>query len=327
MCFLLAAPFFSGITWAVALAVLGAPLHRWMTERFKSQSISAGAACFVIGATLLVPTYLVGARVVTESSDVLDGLKELQSQGGVQSLVDQNPRLANLVQMVDIDWGKEGERLRGALNGQIAVFAQGTIWTVVNLLVTFFLLFYFFRDRLQVLGLVRLLLPVSNREAEMVLVRTQEMIRSILYGSLFIAAVQGTLGGLMFWILGIPGALLWGVIMGLLSIVPVLGAFVVWVPAAIYLAAQGDVVKALILIVWGTVVVGLVDNLLFPIVVGKDTRMHTVPVFIAIVGGLILFGAAGLVIGPAVLAVTWSLLNVLRNRMLLHHDAVDEPVK
>jgi predicted PurR-regulated permease PerM len=142
-----------------------------------------------------------------------------------------------------------------------------------------------------------------------------------------VSAIQGLLGGLMFWFLGIPGALLWGVAMGLLSVVPILGAFVVWVPAAAFLAVQGEWMKAGILALWGVLVVGLIDNLLYPMLVGEQTRMHTVPMFLALLGGLAVFGAAGLVIGPIVLAFTWSLLQLLRKRMILHGEVLDRPTE
>jgi predicted PurR-regulated permease PerM len=119
---------------------------------------------------------------------------------------------------------------------------------------------------------------------------------------------------LMFALLGIPGAVLWGVAMGVLAIVPVLGAFVIWLPAAAVLALQGQWGKALILTGWGTVVVGLIDNLLYPMLVGKEMRLHTLPVFIAIVGGLVIFGGAGIVLGPVILAATVAILDVLRQR-------------
>jgi predicted PurR-regulated permease PerM len=114
----------------------------------------------------------------------------------------------------------------------------------------------------------------------------------------------------MFWWLGLSGAFLWGVIMGLLAIVPIFGAFIVWVPASIYLAMQGDWIKALILAIWGGVVISLIDNVLYPVFVGKRLRLHTLPVFFAIVGGLLVFGMSGLVLGPLVLALAIALLNI-----------------
>ncbi|MER9358587.1 AI-2E family transporter [Mesorhizobium sp. M0500] len=132
---------------------------------------------------------------------------------------------------------------------------------------------------------------------------------------MFVAAVQGTLAGLMFWWLGLPTPIFWGLVMGLLAIVPVLGAFVIWVPAAVYLALQGAWASAAILTVWGGVIVGGIDNLLYPMLVGNRLRLHTVVAFIGAVGGIVLFGASGLVLGPAVIAITISLIDVLKTRL------------
>jgi predicted PurR-regulated permease PerM len=118
----------------------------------------------------------------------------------------------------------------------------------------------------------------------------------------------------MFWWLGLPAPLLWGVIMAVLAIIPYLGAFVVWVPAAIFFALEGSWGKALILTAWGGIVVALIDNLVYPILVGKRMRLHTVPVFLAMFGGLALFGASGLILGPVILAVTDALVDIWRRR-------------
>jgi predicted PurR-regulated permease PerM len=185
----------------------------------------------------------------------------------------------------------------------------------LSLLVAFFFLFYFFRDREEVGTFVRSFVPLSERETNQVVARVGDTVFASIYGTLVVAAVQGTLGGLMFWWLGLPTPLLWGAVMGLLSIIPVLGAFIIWIPAALFLAAEGSWGKALVLTLWGTVVIGVIDNLLYPILVGKRMRLHTVPVFIAIVGGLAVFGASGLVLGPVILALTDAALDLWRCRM------------
>ena len=141
-----------------------------------------------------------------------------------------------------------------------------------------------------------------------------DTVHATLYGTITVAIVQGALGGLMFWWLGLPAPLLWGVVMGLLAVVPVLGAFVIWIPAAIFLVLEGSGAKALLLTLWGVIVVGGIDNLLYPMLVGKRLRMHTVPAFIAIVGGLIVFGPSGLILGPVIVTVTRLLLHIWRAR-------------
>jgi predicted PurR-regulated permease PerM len=144
--------------------------------------------------------------------------------------------------------------------------------------------------------------------------RVEDTVFATVYGTLAVSAVQGLLGGLMFWWLGLPAPLLWGLVMAILAVVPVLGAFIVWVPAALFLVVEGSWGKALILTIWGVVVVGGIDNLLLPYLVGNRLKLHTILAFISVVGGLILFGASGLILGPVVLTITQVLLEIWRDR-------------
>jgi predicted PurR-regulated permease PerM len=179
---------------------------------------------------------------------------------------------------------------------------------------TFYLLFYFLRDRRSVRHLLRDLLPLSHDETDQLFRRVSDTVHATVYGTIAVAAAQGALGGLMFGILGLPAPLLWGLVMALLSIVPVLGAFIVWIPAAALLALDGHWGKAIILAAWGGLVVGSIDNVLRPILVGNRLRLHTVPAFIAMVGGLILFGASGFILGPLAFTVTLQLIAFWRSR-------------
>ena len=145
--------------------------------------------------------------------------------------------------------------------------------------------------------------------------RIDDTIHAMIFGSLGVALIQGVLGGLMFWLLGLPSPLIWSAVMCICAVLPIFGAALVWVPGALYLWVTGETTSALILVAWGAVVVSLIDNLLYPILVRNQLRLHTVPVFVAIVGGIVAFGAAGLILGPVVLAVTKVLLGVWGDRM------------
>lgn len=157
-------------------------------------------------------------------------------------------------------------------------------------------------------------MPLSAEETDKVFGRVDDSVQATIFGTVVVALVQGTLGGLMFWWLGLPAPLLWGSVMALLAIVPIFGAFIVWIPAAVFLALEGSWDKALILTAWGGIVIALVDNLLYPILVKDRLRLHTVPVFIALVGGIAVFGAAGIVLGPVTLAVAVALVEIWRRR-------------
>ncbi len=191
---------------------------------------------------------------------------------------------------------------------------RGSITQAINGVLTFYLLFYFLRDRQRALSLLAEISPLSDSETIEVARRFTDTVYATVYGTVVVAGIQGALSGLMFWWLGLPSPVLWGLVMGLLAIVPVLGAFVVWVPAAILLALNGAWVKAAILTVWGGGLVATIDNLLYPVLVGNRLRLHTVPTFIGVVGGVFVFGVPGLVLGPAAISLTMVLLQILRRR-------------
>lgn len=195
-----------------------------------------------------------------------------------------------------------------------ASFARGSVLQLIEVLLTFYLLFYFLRDRRWARCLLQDWLPLTNPESEHLFSRVVDTVHATIYGTLAVAAVQGLLGGLMFWFLGLPTPLLWGLVMGLPSIVPVLGSFVVWIPAAVLLVLDGSWGKAVILAVWGATVVGGIDNVLRPMFVGNRLRLHTVPAFISIVGGLVLFGASGFILGPLAVSITTLLVEIWRVR-------------
>ena len=197
-----------------------------------------------------------------------------------------------------------------------AILVKGSLLQAVEVLITFYLLFYCLRDRLAAKAMIKAWVPLTPPETEQLFRRVGETVHATVYGTLAVAAVQGTLGGLMFWALGLPTPLLWGLVMGLLSIVPVLGAFIVWIPAAILLLLDGSWIRALILAAWGGIVVGGIDNVLRPMFVGNRLRLHTIPAFISIVGGLVLFGAPGFILGP--LAATMTVLLV---EIWMRHEA------
>ena len=157
--------------------------------------------------------------------------------------------------------------------------------------------------------------PLPEVEMHRLFRRVADTVYATIYGTLVVAGVQGVLGGLIFCWLALPAPLLWGLVMAALAIVPVLGAFIVWVPTAIFLALNGSWGDAMTLTVWGVVVVGGSDNLLYPMLIRDRMRLHTIPAFISVVGGLLLFGASGLILGPVAVTITIFLLRFWGTRI------------
>lgn len=311
VCFLLLLPFLPALVWALALAVLCVPAHRLLEQRLGNRNLAATTSVVLIGLVVVVPALLLSSRVIDAAAGGAALLKERFTSGEWRRVFDDEAWLAPLARWIaEIDLKGAGETVSGWLTTTSASFVTGSVLGIITLLATFYLLFYFLRDREAALAWLREISPLSDADMDNLYGRVADTIEATLYGTVVVAAVQGILGGLMFWLLGLPMPVFWGLVMGLLAIVPMLGAFVIWVPAAIYLAVSADWGNAIILTVWGIVVVGLIDNLLYPILVKNQLRLHTVPAFISIVGGLILFGASGILLGPLIVTVTMFLMEL-----------------
>jgi predicted PurR-regulated permease PerM len=316
LCYLISRPFLPALAWAVALAVLTYPLYRWIAGRISRPNIAAAVSVLIVTLVIVGPSAFVVHQLGSEIAGAVDFITNEAETGRWRIMIKRNPSLAPAAKWIEqhIDLRGEVQRAAEAITSRIPSFLTGSAWALAELLITLFVLFYLFRDKQRVLDAVRHVLPLSDTEVQEMFSRISDTIYATVYGTVVVALVQGVLGGLMFWWLGLPTPMLWGVVMALLAIVPVLGAFVVWVPAAIFLALEGNWGKALILTAWGGGVIALIDNLLYPILVGTKLRLHTVPVFIAIIGGLTVFGAAGVILGPVVFAVTLGLIDVWRRR-------------
>jgi predicted PurR-regulated permease PerM len=315
LCYRLAQPFLPSVAWALALAVVAWPVHKRIAARVPSAAAAAAVSLVLIVLILVGPALLVIHSLVSEAAE---GVELIRNRGpdGWQAAIERFPRLAALLQWIEENFNVEQELRRAivALTDDVGSLVRGSIWAVAQLLITLLTLFFFLRDQPKILSAVRKLVPLSPVETDEVLQRVADTVHATVYGSLMVAAIQGALGGLMFWWLGLPAPLLWGVVMGVLAVVPWLGTFVVWAPTALMLVLQGAWVKGLILAVWGLTAIGLIDNLLYPTLVGNRLRLHTLLMFFSLVGGLLLFGASGVVLGPMILSLTLALLDIWQRR-------------
>jgi predicted PurR-regulated permease PerM len=329
LCWAMLQPFIEVLLWAVVLVIVFMPVHRRVRARVGSPGWSAMLSCLLVVVVILVPLTLVTLAIVREMTHIAQSLQpkpgeEGAAQAGMAGLLDPNSPYVGKVlgwvgQYVDLEQFNSqqfiAERLKslgGALAGRTLGFVGGAVGFVVEIFFVIFTMYYFFRDGERLREAVYNILPLDDRRAHEIIDRTQEVISASVYGVLVIALIQGTLGGIAFWVLGLPSPLLWGVVMVFLSMIPMAGAFVVWVPAALYLLATGHWGKAIMLTVWGAVVIGSVDNFLRPKLVGEKTRLHELLIFFSVLGGLQVFGVIGLVLGPVVVAITIALLDVLR---------------
>jgi predicted PurR-regulated permease PerM len=270
----------------------------------------------IIASIVVVPAITVVGILLNEAASSAPRLRPLLDAGNWTRAIDNYPRLAPAIHSA-VERLNIPDLLQTAttwLAGWSGSFVQGSVSSVITLLLTFYFLFYSLRDRALAVAAIGGVLPLTGPEYAQLTDRITNTIFASVYGTAAVAVLQGGLGGAMFWWLDLPAPLFWGVLMGLLAIVPFLGAFVIWAPAALFLALNGEVQSAIVLTLWGTLVVGLVDNVVYPVLVGKRLMLHTVPSFIAVVGGLLLFGTSGIVLGPIVVAGAQTLLGIWRKR-------------
>jgi predicted PurR-regulated permease PerM len=315
LCWIIARPFLPAITWALALAVVGYPIHRWL-ERRLMPSLAAVVSVTVITGILLVPGFSLLQQVISEAGNNVEALAQNLTSTQLHRAAEKYFFTQKLLEWLEsnFDINQELKRAAGVLAAQVPAALRGSLQFVTQFAIMLVMLFYFLRDHERLVKYLRSVVPLSATEAGELLQRISETIYATIYGGIVVKLVQGLLGGVMFWILGLPAAALFGAMMAVLATLPILGTSIVWGPAAIVLLAQGSWIKALILVVWGALVVSLIDNLLYPVLIASDLRVHTLAVFVSVFGGLIAFGAAGVVLGPVILATAAALMDVWRIR-------------
>jgi len=323
-------PFYGTILWSAIIAMVFAPLNRRLLVWNKGRrTLAALGTLLIIVVVVMLPLALVTAALVGEATQVFQQLQsgEINLErffGGVfgalpDSIVSMLGRFglgdfATIQQKLSVEMSKTGKFFAGQALG----IGQNTFNFLVNLCVASYLAFFLIRDGEALARDARHALPLDAVTKRALFVRFTTVIRATVKGSLLVAAIQGALGGLAFWFLGVTGALLWAVLMAFLSLLPAIGAALVWVPVALYLFATGALWQGLALVVWGVFVIGLIDNLLRPILVGKDTRMPEYVVMIATLGGIAVFGINGFVLGPVIAAMfisVWHLHTVAQSKL------------
>jgi predicted PurR-regulated permease PerM len=319
LCWSMIEPFLNVLLWAVVLVVIFYPIHIRLLARLRSPTVTAGVSTLLVVVTILVPTTLITIAVLGE----LGRLSGSVSSGALQQAVDSSPLAQRVLHWlspyVDVNELRSPDQMLERLEGWSGAIANrtlgvvgGVLSAVVQTFLVIFTMFYLFRDAKAIRTAAYDLLPLEPSQTHDVIARTRDVIGAAVYGVIVIAAVQGLLGGFIFWALGLPSALLWAVVMFFLSMIPMAGAFLVWAPAALFLAFSGAWAKAIFLTAWGVLVVGSIDNFLSPRLVGKRAALHELLIFFSVLGGIQLFGVVGVVLGPVVVALTLAILDVVR---------------
>jgi predicted PurR-regulated permease PerM len=315
-------PFAGPLVWALFIAFLLNPLHVWLTRRLKGRAqLSAALLTVLTLIVLLGPLAALSAAFAAQVGDLLQTAQSTvadQTRNNVFDLT-KVPWIADLLSWLDSTFGIKVTQVRGyvvegsravlqslaSLGGKVFLGAFGAVFGFVLMV---FMLFFLVRDGAGMWSSLRELIPMSRQQKNKLFDHLAAVTRALVYGTGMTALIQGALVGISFLIVGLPSALVFGVIAALAALLPFGGTALVWIPAAIVLAAQGRWGAMAFMVVWGTLLVSLVDNVVRPMLVSGRAPVGTLTVFIGVLGGIAAFGAIGLFIGPIVLALIIALL-------------------
>ncbi|MDB5867751.1 MAG: hypothetical protein JWP96_83 [Polaromonas sp.] len=315
-------PFYGAVFWGAVLAILfNLPFLRLLQSMPQKRTLAALITVGIILVLVILPVGLISALLVQEGTGVYQRVQsgELSFGRYFQQIYNALPSwITGLLERVGLNnLGLIQERVSGSLTKgsqyiatQALSIGQNAFDFFVSFFIMLYLLFFFLRDGAALSRRIKGAIPLEEDIKRNLFSKFTTVIRATVKGNIVVAMLQGVLGGLIFWFLGIHAPVLWGTLMAFLSLLPAVGAALVWIPVAIYFLATGAIWQGVLLIAFGVLVIGLVDNVLRPVLVGKDTKMPDYVVLVSTVGGMALFGLNGFVIGPVIAAMfmaTWDI--------------------
>lgn len=326
-------PLYGSVFWGVVLAILFRPLYSRLLVSVRWRRNLASALTLIICLLIVIlPMTLLTLALLQEASSTFERIRSNEIGFGAyfrQAIAALPAWAINLLDRLGLS---EFSALQDKLSARVAVASQivakqavnvgqGMFNVLISFAIMLYLLFFLLRDGSQLTERISQAIPLAEEHKKRLFEKFATVIRATVKGNIVVAIAQGTLGGLMFWFLGIQGALLWGAVMAVMSLVPVVGPGLVWLPVAAYFLLTGVVWKGVLLTLYGVLVIGLVDNVLRPILVGKGTKMPDYIVLISTIGGLVLIGPNGFVIGPVIAAVFMAAWDLYAMEPELQKDA------
>jgi len=315
-------PFLVPIAWAIVFSVVFYPIYAFISRYVKVKSIASSITVIIILVAIIAPITYMSFLLIGE----LEKFGEYSNSGGLEFVRDlfgkmkASPhfsRLSSLIgesNMPTADQVMDNIKKIGLLLSQnLSVRITNIIFAALNFLFMIFTIFFLFRDGPGFLTKVKDYMPFNEDQKNRLATQVKDMIASTVYGGVIVAIIQGCLGGVAFYVIGINSPVLWGIAMSVMSFVPLLGTLSIWGPASIYLLSQGDYMHGMGLILFGIFVISMVDNILKPLIIGSRTKMPTIVIFFSVLGGIKAFGIIGLIMGPLIMAVFVSVFEIFRH--------------
>jgi len=318
-------PFLGPIIWAILLSIVFYPLFQKLQRLLrKREALSAMIVTLLVIVVIVLPSALLTISLANEVVDAYHNLEEMIKTGRLQAYLEQIREVTpfqwiwtkldqylNLSQANPFKFLLQNVQQIGTfLFNQTSVIFKGLSTFVIGFFFALLSLYYLFKDGNRLLERLKAIAPIPSKERELILLRFKDMIYATIYGGIVVAIVQGFLGGLIFWVLGISSPILWGTAMALLSFIPVGGTALVWAPASLLFILQGNFLKGIILLLFGVLVISMVDNLLRPKLISSKTKIHPLLLFFSVLGGIQAFGMIGLVAGPLITTLCLTLIEI-----------------
>ncbi|MBD3311331.1 MAG: AI-2E family transporter [Candidatus Magasanikbacteria bacterium] len=309
-------PFFYPIFWAAVLAIIFYPLYKFVHKHIKMPGFSSIISILLIIVILFLPLVVIGLLVINESIDLYHAVSQANFLDGVKNISNilETTPFAPYAETIRTEW--TGYAANAAKTVSVLIFnnlkniTQNSLRFIFMLFIMFYTLYYFFKDGPRMLKKLMHLSPLGDKYENLLYEKFTSTTSATIKGTIIVGGVQGILGGIVFWLTGIEAALIWGIVMIALSIIPAIGSFLVWMPAGIIMIAVGNIWQGILILVFGAVIISTIDNLLRPYLVGNDTQMHPLVVLFSTLGGLIIFGISGFVIGPIIAALFLSIMSI-----------------
>jgi len=308
-------PFFYPIFWAAIIAGIFYPVFKKIKSKIKYANLSSLITMVIVLFIIIIPVALLSSLILRESISLYASLAD--NQGPIVSNVknvigwiQNNPITDKLnidEQQVTAKLTEVAKVLADFVFTTAKNLTQNSLTFLIMFIIMFYALFFFLKDGERMLKRLAHISPLGDKHEIIMYKKFTSTVRAVLKGTLIVGVIQGLLGGLLFYIVGIEGALIWGVMMILFSVVPGFGSYIIWLPAAITMFVLGNIWQGLLLVIVGAAVISTIDNLLRPVLVGKDTQMHPLLILFSTLGGLLVFGISGFIIGPIIAALLLSL--------------------
>jgi len=324
-------PFFSPIAWAGILVIVFYPLYKWLLKKVRHSWLASLISCILIFIIIIGPFIYLLASLVNEAATAVQKINTAYKSGGLKELMSfTSPfldlikeKLASYPQLANVDFESVVKDAVTSVTRAIGTHATGAIanlsLTLFNFFLMIFAMYYFFRDGERIINFMKRITPLETDKVSLMYSHLHDVIEGMMYGGVVMALIQGFLGGLLFTIVGISSPVLWGSVMAFLAFVPIVGPFLIYIPAGVILILGGSPVKGIIVIAIGTIVVSQLDNFVRPHLFSGKTQTHTLMLFFSIMGGVAFFGLLGIVLGPFIAAVFLSILKMFE--LQLHPEA------